>query len=206
VDAPSAAFVRTLRVSAVGETRGTTRYTALATLGTALLLATMGCTAGDSSPTPTPTATATEGASDAAILAAAIDAYTRYSAAFDVVLSKPPAEADYSQLRETVTPRYWSVLDQEFRSNDRTWTQIGSTAFGEMSLLDSTTSASRVTASVTVCVDSTHVKLVDASGSEVHAEERSRRFSMEVAFEGASVDRLAVDDAFSMEGSAECGA
>lgn len=166
------------------------------------LLATAGCTAGD---TPQRSATPTDSApTDAAVLAAAIDAYTRYSAAFDVYLSDLPVAADSSGLKEAVTTRYWSVLEEEFRAEERAWYQKGSTAFGNAELLTTSIEGDTFTASIVVCVDSSHVELFDSEGAEVYAEDRVLSFPMQVNLEGASANRLRVDDSFSAEGDVQC--
>lgn len=190
-------------VVAMGETRRTTPFVALTALCITGILATTGCSAdGASVPTSSPTSTATN--SDAAVLAGAIESYSRYSAAFDVALSAMPTESDYSQLKASVTPEYWKVLDEEFSSNDRTWYQSGSTAFENMSILDSSIDSGEVRVSALVCVDSTHVKLRDGAGAEVHGDDRSLRFSMHIDFEGSAIGELLVSDAYSADGVTAC--
>lgn len=200
VDARNAVFVRSPMVSAVGETRRTTRFIALAVLGASTAIAAAGCSLHDASPpSVTASATGTSTSSEQAILAAAIDAYTRYSAAFDVYLAALPADADPSGLRETVTADYWSVLQGEFSSSQRTWYQVGSTAFGDVELLSSRTDGRSVTASIVVCVDSAHVELLDSEGKVVHAADRALRFPMRIDLERSSTQQFRVNDAVTIE-------
>lgn len=191
----------------MGEPRRTTRFGALAALCITGVLIATGCASSEASPPPPPTTASsspTAEKSDAAVLAAVLDVYTRYSAAFDVALSTMPTASDQPQLRATVTPEYWKVLEADLSSDSRTWYQTGSTAFENMSVVDSSFDSGEVSVSALVCVDSSHVTLHDQTGVEVHSDDRSLRFVMQVDFEGASIDELLVADAFSSEETAQC--
>jgi hypothetical protein len=154
--------------------------------------------------TPTPKATPSEAAtaSEDELLSEAIDAYARYSAAFDAYLAQPAETADFSSLAETVTSDFAEVLEGEFAGDPRLWVQEGSSAFDTIELLNHSIDSTTVV-SMTLCVDTSHIVLKDAEGHPVETD-RAVRFPMQVELEGAAVDELLVADAFTAEGSETC--
>ncbi|RUR01507.1 hypothetical protein [Labedella endophytica] len=189
----------------MGESRRTTRSVELIALCAGLLLSTAACTAADpASPSPTASVADADDAAEAAVLAEAIDAYTRYSAAFDVMLASFPGEADNDQLRATVTAEYWAVLEAEFDADQRTWRQDGSTVFDDVELIESSEDGDLQIVTARLCIDSTHVDLLDAAGAVVYPD-RELRVPMEVTFERDDGQPLLVAGTSQTEGVSGCG-
>jgi hypothetical protein len=188
VDARNAVFVRSPRVSAVGETRRTTRLIALAALGASTAIAAAGCSLHDASPpsaVASPTGTSTR--SEEAILADAIDAYTRYSAALDAVLAR--GDGDYSALKDWTTSDYLTRLSEDDLFAQNGWVTEGSTSFDSEQLV----SRSPETVTVRLCRDVSRVRVKDASGVDVTPKERDDRFVVTVSLVGTEESSLLVD-------------
>jgi hypothetical protein len=158
----------------VGETRRTTRLIALAALGASTAITAAGCSLHDASPpsaVASPTGTSTR--SEQAILADAIDAYTRYSAALDAVLAR--GDGDYSDLTSVTSKRFldtFTAAQDEFSSGE--WKTTGSTSFDSEELVEFSSS----TATVRLCRDVSRVRVLTRDGMDVTPPDREERFSV----------------------------
>ena len=175
VDASNAAFVRSPMVAAVAETLGLRRYIALVALGLATAATVTGCTTDGAPPSSaTPSATAPNADSDEAILVAAIDAYTRYSAAFDVVSAL--GGKDPSPLKEFTTSAFFTRLSADGTLSENGWVTVGSTSFDSEKLVDYTDTS----VTIQVCRDVSRVEVLDSSGTDVTPDDRAERFLVSV--------------------------
>jgi hypothetical protein len=171
-------------VSAVGESNvGRHRIIGLSALCVgALVLA--GCAPGAASTrsaTPRPTDT------DAALLSEAIDVYTRYSAALDVVLAS--GEDDYAALEEVTTEAFLDTLraDDEFSRGE--WRTSGSTSFDSETLVK----ADDTSLTLQLCRDVSRVAILDTSGNDITPPDRADRFAVTVAFIRSKEGSLEID-------------
>lgn len=188
VDAVCAVFVRSSMVVAMGESRRTARFVALAALCVTGVLATAGCSTNSVRPPSAPPSSSAE-SSDAAVLAAVLDVYTRYSAALDAVLAR--GDGDYSQLEPLTTPEFlesFTAADDEFARGE--WVTTGSTSFDSEELVAITSS----TVSVQLCRDVSRVRILTADGMDVTPGDRPERFPVSVTF-------AATDGAYVVDGS-----
>jgi hypothetical protein len=188
VDAWNAVFVRSPMVAAVGETDRCRRFIALVALGLAAAIMATGCTASAAAP-PTPTAPSTAPDADSeAILVAAVDAYTRYSAAFDVVSAL--GGKDPSPLKEHTTSAFFTRLSAEGTLSENGWVTVGSTSFDSEKLVDYTDT----NVTIQVCRDVSRVKVLDSSGTDVTPDDRAERFLVSVTLTRSVADaELLVD-------------
>jgi hypothetical protein len=175
-------------VSAMGESRRTTRSVELIALCAGLLLSTAACTAADpASPSPTASVADADDAAEAAVLAEAIDAYTRYSAALDVVLAE--GDGDYSKLADFTTPAFLTRLSEDDIFAVNGWTTTGSTTFDSEEYLSEVDS----TVTVRLCRDVSRVRVENTAGEDVTPTERADRFVVTVAFVRDDERTLLVD-------------
>ncbi|PSL38589.1 hypothetical protein CLV49_2214 [Labedella gwakjiensis] len=160
----------------MGEPRRTTRFGALAALCIMGVLIATGC-ASSEAPPPTASSSPTAEKSDAAVLAAVLDVYTRYSAALDAILAR--GDGDYSQLEPLTTPEFFDSFtsaDDEFSRGE--WKTTGSTSFDSEELVSSSSSS----VAVVLCRDVSRVRVVTVDGVDVTPADRSERFAVKVTF------------------------
>ncbi|RWZ53151.1 hypothetical protein ELQ90_04305 [Labedella phragmitis] len=114
---------------------------------------------------------------DDAILAKAVDAYTRYSAALDLALAN--GDGEFEELKGLATPSFLRGLaaDDVFAVNS--WRSRGSTSFDSQQLVNE--SENQVV--LQVCRDVSRVRVLDAQGTDVTPKERDDRFAVMVTLQ-----------------------
>jgi len=139
--------------------------------GVLMVGALVGCVPGDPQPTRSPTASHTPlFASDEAALKAATGAYAAYLKMSDTILQA--GGQDPERMSQVATG---SALKTELSgfetARSRSWRQKGNTRFSNIQL--QSVSAHSIT--VYVCVDVSHVDVVDSGGKSVVSESRPAR-------------------------------
>jgi hypothetical protein len=158
----------------------------LTTAALALALFTLtGCLA-QSSPAPTPLPNSTPVfESEEAALAAAEDAYREYLAVSDAITADGGANPE--RIKPLVTTEQFQVeLDGFDLYTSKSWRTSGESSFEILELQRYSEEGNGVArVSFYACSDSSHVRIIDASGADVTPMNVPDRQTLEVAFQSA---------------------
>jgi hypothetical protein len=162
-------------------------------VGVTSLVVLSGCSADLPRRQSTPRPVASESAS--ALLDDAIDVYTRYSAALDVILAA--GEGDFTALKGIGTEAFYDAFatsEDEFTKG--IWRTDGSTSFDSVEVMQ----ASDTEITLGLCRDVSRVRIVDEDGNDATPVDRPDRFRVRATFIKTSAGELRID---SIERNAE---
>ncbi|HEY8590068.1 MAG TPA: hypothetical protein VIL55_11010 [Naasia sp.] len=168
----------------------------------AVVLALGGCAGSPAVPTPSPTISHSP-ASEEAISEALEFALQTYLATIDTIGAEGGERVD--RVQDMVAPE---VLEQHRRDagilKSNGWRTEGTTSFDTLELQTASSGIGGIRVINYVCLDVSHVRVIDSSGSDVTPPERENRLPLEQTWVGSALEELVLESSQVWQGDNFC--